>query len=121
MIIADTSVWVEHFRRKETTLERLLMEAVVLIHPFVFGELLLNGLPKRGGLAARLHELDAAPVATPAEAAAFINWARLKGTGVGYVDVHLIVSARMLPNGRILTLDNDLHAQAERLGVAYTP
>jgi len=119
MIIADTSVWVEHFRRKDTPIRSLLGEAIILMHPFVFGELLLHGLPKQGGIAATLLELDAAPIATPAEAAAFISWAKLMGTGVGYVDVHLLLSARMLANGRIMTLDHDLHAQAARLGVAY--
>lgn len=121
MIIADTSVWVEHFRRRDTALGRLLVDSIVVLHPFVLGELLLHGLPKRGGLAAALIELDQAPLATPSEAAAFITWAKLAGTGVGYVDVHLIISARMLPNGRILTLDSDLQTQAERLGVAYAP
>jgi predicted nucleic acid-binding protein len=119
MIIADTSVWVEHFRRNQTPLQALLSTEVILMHPFVFGELLLHGLPKQGGLATSLLNLDPAPVASPAEAAAFINWAKLMGTGIGYVDAHLIVSAKMLANSRILTSDRNLHAQAARLGIAY--
>lgn len=121
MIIVDTSVWVEHIRRGKTPLARLLDSARVLLHPFVFGELLLHGLPRQGPLSASLNELEVPPVATAEEAAAFITWAKLAGTGVGYVDTHLLISARMLPTGKLLTRDRKLHAQAERLGVAYHP
>ncbi len=83
MIIADISVWVEHFRRKDSPIRSLLGEAIILMHPFVFGELLLHGLPKQGHVATTLLDLGPAPVAAPAEAAAFISWAKLMGTGVG--------------------------------------
>jgi predicted nucleic acid-binding protein len=119
VIIVDTSIWVEHIRGGKTPLRKLLDSARVLLHPFVFGELLLHGLPRRGSLSTSLSELEAPPVATPEEAAAFIIWAKLAGTGVGYVDTHLLVSARMLPAGKLLTRDNKLRTQAQRLGVAY--
>lgn len=121
MIIVDTSIWVEHIRGGKTPLGKLLDSARVLLHPFVFGELLLHGLPHKGALSANLSELEVPPVATAEEAAAFITWAELAGTGIGYVDTHLLVSARMLPAGKLLSLDTKLHAQAERLGVAYAP
>jgi predicted nucleic acid-binding protein len=120
VIIVDTSVWVEHIRGGKTQLGQLLDSARVLLHPFVFGELLLHGLPRRGPLSASLSELEAPPVATAEEAAAFIIWAKLAGMGVGYVDTHLLVSARMIRAGKLLTRDKKLHAQAERLGVAYS-
>jgi predicted nucleic acid-binding protein len=119
VIIADTSIWVEHIRGKDTPLDDLLGFAPVLLHPFVRGELLLHGLPRTGRLAETLEELDPAPLASCDEVAAFIVWARLQGTGVGYVDTHLLVSARMLPAGKVLTLDRRLNAQAERLGLAF--
>jgi predicted nucleic acid-binding protein len=121
VIVVDTSVWMEHIRGGRTPLAQLLGSARVLLHPFVFGELLLHGLPRKGPLSTSLSELEAPPVATTEETAAFIVWAKLAGTGVGYVDAHLLVSARMIPGGKLLTRDNKLHAQAERLDVAYVP
>ncbi|MEP6784937.1 MAG: VapC toxin family PIN domain ribonuclease [Sphingomonadales bacterium] len=103
-----------------TPVEGLLGQGRIVLHPFVFGELLLNGLPKSGPFSASAFATYAvAPLATTPEVAAFIQWAKLSGKGVGYVDTHLLISARYLPDGKLLTSDNDLRAQAERLGVAY--
>lgn len=99
----------------------MIAEIDVCLHPYVYGELLLGGVPADSEVAVRLDELARPPVATAAEAAAFITWAGLAGTGVGYVDAHLLVSARLLDNGRVLTRDMRLLAQAERLGLAYQP
>ncbi len=119
MIIPDTSVWVDFFRGVSNLLadEPVLAERR-LLHPFVFGELLLGGLPKEASLRAILASLRPAPVAETGEVAAFIQWAKLAGTGIGYVDTHLLVSAKMI-GGTLLTTDTNLHAQAARLGVAY--
>lgn len=122
MIIADTSVWVNHFRGKSTLLSgepALLMRR--LLHPFVLCELLLGGLPRAGREWQQLNDLKQAPVADPAEVNAFILWAGLTGTGIGYVDTHLLVSAKMIPGGKLLTSDKSLHDQAERLELAYQP
>lgn len=120
MIIVDTSIWVDQIRGFETPLDALLGETEIVIHPFVVGELLLNGLPKVGGFSASAFaQFAQAPVALSAEVAAFIEWARLAGTGIGYVDTHLLVSAKLLRDGKILTQDKNLHTQAKRLGLAY--
>ena len=121
MIIVDTSTWVNYIRGLHTPVEAILGEGLVLMHPFVLGELLLNGLPKRGGFSVEsFSEYETAPVASPTEVAGFIQWAKLAGTGVGYVDAHLLVSARLV-SASILTNDDGLHAQAQRFGVAYAP
>lgn len=121
MIVVDTSIWVDHLRGIDSPLDDILGTGEELLHPFVYGELLLNGLSKRGAFAERLQSLRPAPVAPPADVAAFIVWAKLAGTGIGYVDTNLLVSAKLLSNGMIMTKDNDLAAQAKRLGVAYAP
>ena len=122
MIIVDTSTWINHIRGLPTPIEGLLGQGRIALHPFVFGELLLNGLPKTGPFAANVFAKYAdAPVASMQEVAAFIIWAKLAGQGVGYVDVHLLISAKFLPDGAVLTSDDNLRKQAERLGVAYFP
>ncbi len=92
-----------------------------MLHPFVLGELLLNGLPRHGVFARLLSGIKAAPVAPVGEVAAFILWAKLAGTGIGYVDTHVLVAAKLLPDGQVMTADKNLMAQAERLGVAFQP
>ena len=120
MIIIDTCVWVDHFRGIASPLDDILGSGLEMLHPFVFGELLLNGMPRKGDIADRLEELQPAPVASPADVAAFIQWAKLAGTGMGYVDTHLLVSAR-ITNAQILTTDSSLRAQARRFDLAYAP
>ena len=119
MIVVDTSVWIDHFRDRSTPIPTLAERRSILLHSSVMGELLLGGLSRNDALARDLRRLPAAPLASPAEVAALIEWARLAGTGIGYVDAHLLASARSVPEGRLLTSDVRLHAQAERLRVAF--
>lgn len=121
MIVVDTSAWINHFRRREAIIPTLIAARKIMLHPYVYGELLLGGLPSSSPAAEELLELRRCPVASASEAAAFIGWAELTGTGIGYVDAHLLLSARLLAKGQLYTSDKDLHAQATRLGVAYAP
>ncbi len=119
MIIVDTSIWVDHFRRRDAALQSLIADGEVLLHPFVLGELLLGGLPARGEVADVLREMAVAPVGSTDEVNALIDWAKLAGSGVGYVDTHLFLSARLVANGAVLTGDKRLLCQAKKLGVAH--
>jgi predicted nucleic acid-binding protein len=122
VIVVDTSIWVALLQGKPTPIDDVLGEGRITLHPFVLGELLLNGLPKRGAFSQEsLENYAQVPVASSAEVATFIQWARLAGTGVGYVDAHLLVATRLLTKGVIMTLDTDLHAQAQRFDLAYAP
>lgn len=121
MIVVDTSVWVDHFRKPMRALSELLSEGSVALHPFVYGELLLGGLPSQSEAAVQLLKLQRSPLASASETAAFIEWAGLVGTGVGYVDTHLLVAAKLQPEGKVMSYDKRLRAQAERLGLAYAP
>lgn len=120
MIIVDTSVWVDHLRGIATPLDNILGSGEEMLHPFVYGELLLNGLPRQGRFAEKLLALKSAPFAAPADVAAFIAWAKLAGTGIGYVDAHLLASARLLPHATTMTNDKGLRAQAARFDLAYS-
>ncbi|MEO6091788.1 MAG: type II toxin-antitoxin system VapC family toxin [Novosphingobium sp.] len=119
MIVVDTSVWIDHFRRPDRALAERIAEGDICLHPYVLGELLLGGVPARSDIAKQLDILARPPVASASEAAAFITWAELAGTGIGFVDANLLISAKLLPDGRILTGDKHLHAQATRLGLAF--
>jgi predicted nucleic acid-binding protein len=118
MILTDTSVWIDHFRSGDPTLARLLMAGRVLAHPFVMGELALGTLRQRAVVVGALQDLPQATVASDNEVLHLIDVESLFGLGVGYVDAHLLASARLTPGAALWTRDKRLHAVAIRLNVA---
>jgi predicted nucleic acid-binding protein len=95
MVLVDTSVWINHFRQADAKLVHLLTTAQVFTHPFVIGELALGSLKQRPLFVATLQDLPHVPVALDAEVLAFIESAGLAESGIGYVDAHLLASARL--------------------------
>ena len=89
------------------------------MHPFVLGELVLGHVPGIGGMIDDLSRLPQATTASANEVLKFIVDRKLSGLGIGYVDAHLLASARAVPEGRLLTHDKRLRELAERLGVLF--
>jgi predicted nucleic acid-binding protein len=118
VILADTSVWVDHLRRGEPHFVTLLREDGILIHPFVIGEIALGYLDPRDEILAQFYDLPFAAVAADEEVVALVGHQKLFGTGIGYVDAHLLASVRLTPNAALWTKDQRLHAVADRLGIA---
>jgi len=118
VILVDSSVWVDHLRKGDAILARLLNAARVLAHPFVVGELALGSLRQRESILATLQNLPQAIVARDAEVLRFINQQALHSVGIGYVDAHLLASVRLTAGGSLWTRDKRLHAVAGRLGLA---
>lgn len=117
MILVDTSVWVEHLRARNAALVGLLERGAVLTHPFVLGEVALGNLSQRELVLDSLANLPMATVASDGEVLGYINSARLWGLGIGYVDAHLLASARLTPDASLWTRDRLLEAAAEALGL----
>jgi predicted nucleic acid-binding protein len=117
MILSDTSVWIDHLRRGEPQLVRLLADGQVLVHPFVVAEIALGSLARRDSVIGILESLPRGPVALHEEVMTLIEEEQLYGLGIGYIDVHLVASAR-LAGARLWTRDKRLRAVADRLGVA---
>jgi len=116
LILADTSVWVNHFRRGDALLAQRLERGEILMHPFVLGELALGPLEDRASLLALMADLPMAVVAEPAEVMLFIERHRLPCIGLGYVDVALLVSVVLSENATLWTRDRPLQAACDRLG-----
>ena len=89
------------------------------MHPFVVGEIALGCLRDRARVLGKLLNLLPASVAPEIDVLALIEGERLFGTGIGYVDCHLLASARQIQNGKLWTHDKRLRVQAERLNIAY--
>ena len=121
MILVDTSVWVDHLRRGNTSLAHYLNRGEVLAHPFVLGELALGNLRQRTQVLEALSQLPMATAATDAEVLDFIARQQLFGRGIGYVDAHLLAATRLTPGSRLWTLDKRLRAAATPWDLAWTP
>jgi predicted nucleic acid-binding protein len=121
VILVDTSVWIDHLRRSSLALVRLLGESRVLTHSFVVGELALGNLRDRAAVLNALRQMPQAVPATDGEVFSFIEAHRLHGLGIGYVDAHLLASARLTPGSRLWTRDQRLAAVAERLDLRVEP
>lgn len=119
MILADTSVWIDHFRGYLGDLQPRLDSGEVMIHPYVIGELLLSGLNRRPGAVAELRQLPPAPMPRPQETEMLILSEGLDGRGVGYVDTVILAAVRLEPGARLWTLDRKLHAVAAQMSVAF--
>jgi predicted nucleic acid-binding protein len=119
VILVNTSVWVDHLRCGLPRLATRLQEAEVLIHPWVMGEIACGNLHDRRQVLSLLQGLPAAVVASDQEVLLLIEREQLMGRGIGYVDVHLIASAR-LSHCHLWTQDRRLAAVAEELGLVVT-
>ena len=119
-MLVDTSVWIDHFRHGDAALTAALEAGRVGMHPFVLGELACGNLRSRIEVLSLLRALPPMPVSTDKEVLFFIDQHELMGRGIGFVDVHLLASAR-LEGALLWTRDKRLHAVATELGLAHGP
>jgi hypothetical protein len=117
MVLADTSVWVDHLRGGNAGLARLLDLGEVVCHPHVIGELACRNLRQRGEILGLLQSLPRAPEASQEEVLAFLAQRTLHGRGLGWIDAHLLASAKLMPC-ELWTLDRSMHAAAASLALA---
>ncbi|HET8540243.1 MAG TPA: PIN domain-containing protein [Anaeromyxobacter sp.] len=116
MILADTSLWVDHLRSGSRELADALEGSEVLGHPHVTGELACGNLRNRVAILQLLRDLPQAVLVTEEEALHCVERNRLYGRGLGWTDVHLLASALLTP-ARLWTLDAALAREARRCGV----
>ena len=117
MVLVDTSVWVAHLRQGAIGLEALLHDGLVVCHPFIVGELACGNLQNRSEILSLLQRLPGAIRAGHEEVMQFIEHSGLMGKGLGYIDMHLLASAR-LTGVPLWTLDKKLNEVAKKLGLA---
>lgn len=117
MILADTSIWIDHLRAGVPRLAELLETGSVVSHPFVIGELACGNLRERTRILGLMGRLPASPSASDAEVLAFIEHRALMGRGIGYIDTHLLASVALARDVRLWTRDRRLSKVAAELGL----
>lgn len=118
MVLVDTSIWIDHFRKANATLSSLLETETVVVHPFVVGELACGNLNKREEIIALLHALPHAAKVEDDEILLFIERHRLMGRGIGLIDVHILASC-CIDACLLWTRDKRLQVVAGELCIAF--
>lgn len=117
MILADTSVWVEHFRRGFPRLAEQLTQSQIVIHSVVIGELATGNLARRKETLVWLGQLPRLEEPSALDCLAFIERRKLFGLGLGWNDVQLLAAAAhsRVP---VWSLDTKLAQAARQLQLA---
>lgn len=119
-VLVDTSVWVDHFRRRNEGLVHLLTLDLAFTHPMIVTELACGTPP--APRARTLNDITTLPhtrQASLTEVRELIEREELFGLGGGLVDLALLASALMTPGCQLWTQDKRLVGLALRFGIAY--
>jgi len=119
-VLADTSVWVAHFRKPNRVLQTLLSADQVLCHPMVLIEIACGTPPApRERTLTDLRQLRSAVVASTDETLALIEREQLQDSGCGAIDLLLLGSVLLTSDAVLWTLDKDLQALAARFDILF--
>jgi predicted nucleic acid-binding protein len=117
LILADTSIWIDHLRLGNKEMRKHLDQGQVAIHPFIIAELALGSLRERAKTLALLDLLPQVRVAQMSEVRVTIEARRLYSLGIGLTDAHLIAAVFINPSTLLWTRDKRLRKAAEALGI----
>lgn len=117
MILADTSIWIDHMHAEDLDLRRQLENGQIAMHPFVAGELALGPLPHRKKMLLYFDLLPQLRVAQTSEVRRMIEDRGLYNRGIGLTDAHLIAAVFINPSTQLWTRDKALRKIAQSLGI----
>ena len=118
MILVDSSVWIDHFRKPSRRLQALLDKEEVCTHPLVVGELACCNLNNRREIIALMHALPSLQKVDDDELLFFIDRHHLNGKGAGLIDIHLLASC-LVDKAKLWTGDKRLRALAHSMKSDY--
>ncbi len=119
MILADTSIWIDHLRKPDRRLQELLQNDEVAMHPFILMELALGSIANREEVIANLSLLPKVQVAELDELFRLIETRSLYRKGIGVTDLHLIASTLFDRSLSIWTRDRRLGEIASSFGIRF--
>lgn len=114
MILADTSVWIDHFRHSSKALSTIIENDALLCHPAIIGELALGSLRDRQVVLSFLNAQREVTVATHDEVMGMVDRHELFSMGIGYTDAHLLASTLIDSRAELWTNDRRLQAAARK-------
>jgi predicted nucleic acid-binding protein len=117
MILADTSIWIDHFRSSNRDLQQLLARHEIAVHPLIALELALGSLSDRARTLLLFDLLPHVRAAQTSEVRWMVETQSLYSRGIGATDAHLIASVFLTAGCLLWTKDKRLRAVAETLGI----
>ena len=120
MILADTSIWIDHLRNPVPRLAELVGASEILMHSMVLGELACGNLSNRERRLGDWRRFPMIPEAENEKVLSIIESRRLMGRGIGFIDAHLLCAVLNRRNALLWTRDGSLHRVAADLGVAFS-
>ncbi len=119
-VLADSSVWVAHFRKANPLLQSLLAADEILCHPLIVIEIACGTPPTpRERALGDLKRLRASTIPTTNETLDLIQREQFHDSGCGAVDMVLLASVLLTPGALLWTIDKNLDTLSTRLGVAF--
>lgn len=120
MILADTSVWIDHLRAPNPGMVKLLDLGQIVMHPFIVAEIALGSLKNRRAVFEDMESLLEVQVAQLSEVRRMIEVRSLYSRGIGLTDAHLLASTLITPSTSLWTLDTRLRTIAAELGIGVS-
>lgn len=117
-ILADTSVWITHFKKELPEFIDILNAGKVILHPFIIGELACGGLQKKQDIFKLIESMPQTVCLEHEEIMSLIEAHEFSNQGIGYVDVHLIGSC-LLSDNLLWTYDKALKKVAKKMKLHY--
>jgi len=117
LILADTSVWVDHLHGANLQMQDLLNRGKIAMHPFVVGEIALGSLRNRQQKLSAMDSLRKVKVAQMSEVRRMIEAHTLYAKGIGLTDAHIIASCLITPGTQLWTRDAAMKTVAKAIGV----
>ncbi|HXR40022.1 MAG TPA: hypothetical protein VN776_13050 [Terracidiphilus sp.] len=118
MILADITIWIDHFRSENLEMRNQLLKKNIVTHPFIVAELALGSLRDRARTLAWLDFLPRVRMAQIGEVREMIEVRSLYSRGIGLTEAHLIASCLIHPPTVLWSSDKRLSNVAEALGIA---
>jgi predicted nucleic acid-binding protein len=116
LILADTSIWVNHLRTGNSLFKAFLEDGVVLMHPCVRHELSMGHLKNRARILSFMAAMPEAEVAADDEVQHVVETRKLFGVGIGWIDAHLLAATLLTQTCSLWTLDGPLRAASQQAG-----
>ena len=120
MILADTSIWIDHLRSPLSRLADLVGAAEVLMHSMIIGELACGNLSDRQKRLNAWWRFPMISEATHQEVLSIVESRQMMRRGIGFVDAHLLCAVLNREDAQLWTRDRSLCRVAGELGVAFS-
>lgn len=126
MILVDSSVWIDHFRKENNELSELLAirsqntEREIISHPYIVGEIVLGSIPSRNLTLKLVDSLRSVKIASISQFRSFVEDRKLYSAGLNFVDCHVLLATKLSPNTKLWTFDKRLADKAYSMSILYT-